>query len=347
MKDIRDLEYSELEEFILSVGEKKFRAKQIFKWLWMHGVQSYDEMTDISVALRKTLAENFTFYTTSIAKETTSRDKSVKFLFQLFDNQVVEGVLIPQKNRVTACVSSQVGCPLGCVFCATGTMGFNRNLRHWEIFDEYILLNRKSQNIYNQHITNIVFMGMGEPLLNFENVAKSVSILTDKERIGLAPSRITISTAGIVKNIKLLADRNLRCGLAISLHSADPKIRREIMPVSEHNSLSELQTALAYFHKTTGERITVEYLLLSKINDSKQDAEKLARFCRAFPVKMNIIEYNETEGSAFRKSDAQSRENFVDVLNRCNMVVNVRMSKGQDIAAACGQLVRKTKESLG
>ncbi len=343
MKDIRNIDFVELESFVIQNGEKKFRAKQLWEWLWKRGASSFQEMSNLSANFRNKLSENFTFHSATIIDEIISNDQSVKFIIQFHDLKVVEGVLIPQKDRVTACLSTQIGCPLACAFCATGTMGFIRNLHYSEIIDEYLLLNNRAKEIFNHSITNIVFMGMGEPLTNIDNTIKSIEILTSRDCFGLSPSRITISTAGIIKGLKTLADKNLRCGLAISLHSADPVIRRELMPVSEYNSLSDLQKAISYYHNKTGDRITIEYLLLSKVNDSERDAELLARFCRAFPVKINIIEYNPTDNAPFQKSDAQSREKFINILNRCNMVVNVRHSKGQDIAAACGQLVKKKR----
>lgn len=344
MNDIRNIKFDQLVSFLQEIGEKNFRAKQIWTWLWKRGVGSFAEMTDLSVALRAKLEENFTFYRAEIAKEVRSSDTTTKFLLKFHDDRVVEGVLIPSRERVTACLSTQIGCPLHCAFCATGTMGFIRNLHYSEVIDEYVLLNNRSQEIYNQRITNIVFMGMGEPLLNFDNMMTAIDILTGKDYFGLSPARITLSTAGVVKGIKALADRGFRCGLAISLHSADPLVRREIMPVTEHNSLPDLQSALAYYHQKTGERITIEYLLLSKVNDSEKAAEQLARFCRPFPVKINIIEYNSTPDTLFHKSDPARRNSFIAVLERCNMVVNVRLSKGQDIAAACGQLVHNNQK---
>lgn len=344
MKDIREASFEELENFVVGCGEKKFRAKQIWDWLWKRGVASFQDMTNISAGFRETLAGNFTFHAAKVADEVVSGDKSVKFVIELHDGKAVEGVLIPQGDRVTACVSTQVGCPLNCAFCATGTMGFVRNLHYSEIVDEYLLLDRRAESIYGRKITNIVYMGMGEPLINVENTVKSVEMLTSQESFGLSPSRITISTAGVTNGIRTLADKDLRCGLAISLHSANPVVRREIMPVSRRNSLADLREALVYYHKKTGDRITVEYLLLSGVNDTEEDAEQLARFCRAFPVKINIIEYNPTENSSFIKSSVQDRERFINVLKRCNMVVNVRFSKGRDISAACGQLVKKRKD---
>lgn len=340
MKDIRSITYTELEDFLLSINEKKFRAKQIWTWLWQKGVGSFDEMTNVSQALRTQLAESFTFHRAEIAIEVNSKDKTAKFAFRFHDRRFVEGVLIPSGDRVTACISSQVGCPLKCSFCATGTMGFLRNLHYSEIVDQYILMDKRAHELYGNGISNIVFMGMGEPLLNFDNVMTAIDKLTAKDGWGLSPTRITLSTAGVIKGIKALADRNFPCGLAISLHSADPVVREVIMPVTEHNNLHDLQAALVYYHQKTGARVTFEYLLLSKVNDSRQAAEKLARFCRPFPVKINIIEYNETPGGLYHRSYPNQREEFIKYLQSCNMVVNVRQSRGQDIAAACGQLLQ-------
>ncbi|MBO4504386.1 MAG: 23S rRNA (adenine(2503)-C(2))-methyltransferase RlmN [Bacteroidales bacterium] len=341
MTDIRTLTYEELEQFLFSIQEKKFRAKQIWTWLWQRGVGSFEEMTDLSLALRSKLAEHFAFARTVIEQEVQSRDKTAKFALKLHDGLLIEGVLIPAGDRVTACVSSQVGCPLHCAFCATGTMGFTRNLHYAEIVDEYVLMNVRAKELYGNNITNIVFMGMGEPLLNFANVMTAIDKLTDPKGFGLSPTRITLSTAGVIKGIKALADRNFPCGLAISLHSADPAVREILMPVTEHNTLHDLQAALLYYHQKTGQRITFEYVLLSKVNDSLQAAEKLARYCRPFPVKINIIEYNETEDGIYHRSYPNQREEFIQYLKDHNMVVNVRQSKGQDIAAACGQLVKR------
>ncbi len=343
MTDIRDISLEDLEHYLPSIGEKKFRAKQIWTWLWQKGVGGFDEMTNLSQALRKQLAEQFTFHRAEIAIEVNSKDKSAKFAFRFHDYRFVEGVLIPSGERVTACISSQVGCPLNCTFCATGTMGFLRNLHYSEIVDQYILMDRRARELYGNGITNIVFMGMGEPLLNLNNVMTAIEKLTSQEGFGLSPTRITLSTAGIIKGIKTLADRNFPCGLALSLHSADPAVRKVIMPVTEQNALHDMQAALVYYHQKTDRRITIEYLLLNKVNDSRQSAEKLARFCRPFPVKINIIEYNETPGGIYHRSYPNRREEFIDYLKGCNMVVNVRQSRGQDIAAACGQLLQNQR----
>lgn len=340
MEDIRHISLPQLEDFLLSVQEKKFRGAQIWSWLWQKGAGSFDEMTNLPLPLRQKMAEHFTFHRAEIAQEAHSRDKTAKFAFRLWDGKMVEGVLIPSNGRVTACVSSQVGCPLRCAFCATGTMGFIRNMHYSEIVDEYVLMDRRAHELYDNGISNIVFMGMGEPLLNFDNAMTAIDKLTDPKGWGLSPTRITLSTAGVIKGIKALADRNFQCGLAVSLHSADPMIREVLMPVTEHNSLHDLQSALLYYHKKTGARITFEYLLLSKVNDSVQAAEKLARYCRPFPVKINIIEYNETEGGPYHRSYPNQREDFISCLKKFNMVVNVRQSRGRDIDAACGQLIQ-------
>ncbi len=340
MKDIRYISNDEIMLFLEKCGEKAFRAKQIREWLWKKDIQSFDEMLNLSLSLRESLKSNFEFKTTLIEKEEKSIDKTVKFVFKLFDGNKIEGVLIPSDKRVTACISSQVGCPLGCRFCATGSMGFTRHLHFSEIIDQYSLMNKKALEYYSHDISNIVYMGMGEPLINYDNVKKSIDILTSSEGKGLSPTRITLSTVGIVQGIRRLADEGFKCGLAISLHSADEEKRKKIMPVTTSNTLLELQDALRYYVEKTKSRFTIEYLLLDKINDSQYDAEKLAQFCRAFPVKINIIEYNTTD-SEFVGSHPEKREIFVNYLESKNLIVNIRHSRGQDISAACGQLLRK------
>lgn len=340
MNDIRDISLAEIQQFLLENGEKPFRAKQIREWLWKKGIRNFDEMSNLSVALRDKLKAHFTFKTTSIKDEIESTDQTIKFLFQLHDGELIEGVLIPSQNRVTACLSSQAGCPLGCIFCATGSMGFKRNLHYAEIFDQFNLMNEKSVINFGREISNIVYMGMGEPLLNYENVMTSVDILTSPDGKALSPSRITLSTVGIVKGIRQLAHDRFKPGLAVSLHSADETVRRKLIPAAKNNSLEDLRKALEYFVEKSNERITFEYLLLQGINDSIKDAEKLAVYCRAFPVKINLIEYNNT-GTGLQGSSKENIEIFSEFLKAKNMIVNIRRSKGQDISAACGQLVRK------
>lgn len=339
IKEIRDIPIEEIFSFLKENGEKPFRAKQINEWLWKKGATSFDEMSDLSKELRNKLQNSFVFKRAIIQQEMQSKDKSVKFSFLLHDGKMVEGVLIPSRDRVTACISSQVGCALGCRFCATGSMGFTRNLHYSEIFDQFILMNGRSQNIYGRTIGNIVFMGMGEPLLNYSNVIRSIKLFTDPKLLAMSSSRITLSTSGITKEIKKLADDDIEAGLAISLHSADEQVRRALMPVAVPNSLDDLKEALQYYVKKKKQRITFEYILFKNINDSLEDAKKLAHYCRAFPVKINLIPYNNT-GSSFKSSDEETIAVFRDYLEGKNMIVNIRKSKGDDIAAACGQLIK-------
>lgn len=341
--DIRHTTLQQLTSFLESVGEKKFRSTQIEEWLWKKGVHSFDEMTNIPADLRAKLKENFTFLYAEIATMVKSKDGTAKFIFTLHDKRQVEGVLIPAENRVTACISSQVGCPLKCAFCATGTMGFIRNLHSSEIFDQFILMNKKAQELYNQNITNIVYMGMGEPLLNYESVMRSIQWITSPKGQGLSPSRITLSTVGIANGIKRLADDGFKPEVALSLHCADEVKRRGLMPVTESQNFEMLQEALVYLYEKTGKRITIEYLMLKNWNDSLADAKKLYAFCRPFPVKINLIEYNATN-SGFEKSPEENVREFIRFLESKNMIVNVRHSRGKDIDAACGQLVRNAKK---
>ena len=343
MEDIRHISQQKLLQFIEGLGEKKFRATQIEEWLWKKGARSWDEMTNISAQLRQQLSENFGFLKAEIAQQMQSSDGTTKYIFALHDGRKVEGVLIPTENRVTACISSQVGCPLRCAFCATGTMGFIRNLHGSEIFDQFILMNKKAQELYNQSITNIVYMGMGEPLLNYENVMESIEHITSPKGQGLSPSRITLSTVGIAQGIKRLADDGFKPDIALSLHCADELKRSQRMPVTEHQTFEMLQEALTYLHEKTGKRITIEYLMLKNWNDSVNDAKKLFHFCRAFPVKINLIEYNDTQ-AGYEKSPEENVQRFIAFLESKNMVVNMRHSRGKDIAAACGQLVKSNQQ---
>ena len=339
MEDIRHISHQKLLQYLEKLGEKRFRANQIEEWLWKKGARSWDEMTNLSMALRQHLADDFTFLKAEIAQQVQSSDGTAKFIFSLHDGRQVEGVLIPTENRVTACISSQVGCALGCAFCATGTMGFIRNLHSSEIFDQFLLMNKESQILYNQFITNIVYMGMGEPLLNYENVISSIEHITSPKGQALSPSRITLSTVGIAQGIRRLADDGFKPEVALSLHCADELKRSQRMPVTEHQTFEMLQDALVYLHQKTGKRITIEYLMLKNWNDSVSDAKKLFHFCRPFPVKINLIEYNDTQ-AGYEKSPEENVQRFVAFLQSKNMVVNIRHSRGKDIAAACGQLVK-------
>lgn len=334
-KDIRELSPDELASFLKEHGEEPFRAAQVHDWLWKKGCSSFEEMTDLSKKTRQLLADHFCLRSTRIDQVLESSDKTLKIAFRLHDQNLVEGVLIPAGNRVTACISSQVGCPLGCKFCATGLKGFTRNLSSGEIFDQVTLAGRIAREKFALPLTHLVYMGMGEPLLNYENVLASIDKIT---ALGMSSRRITVSSAGIAKMIRRLADDRVKFHFALSLHAADDRKRSGLMPINKSNSLSSLGDALKYFHRRTGSRITIEYLLLKDINDSPDDARDVARFCRNFPVKINLIRYNFAGDPAFEASAADRLRAFTEYLEQKNLVVNVRKSRGGDIAAACGQL---------
>lgn len=343
--DIRTLTIDEIKDFFIKKNEKPFRAKQVYEWIWKKAVYSFDEMTNLPKALRENLKKHFLFRKLNMADFQKSRDGTVKIAFALHDKAITEGVLIPSENRSTACISTQVGCPLNCSFCATGQLGFTRNLTTGEIFDQVIEINRLSEKRLNRPLSNIVIMGMGEPLLNFENTMQAIEIITSDKGLGISPQRITISTAGLVTGIKKMADSHVRFNLAISLHTADNKKRDKLMPLNKSNNLEQLAGAIIYFHEKTQQRITFEYLLLKDVNDDIQDAKKLARFCRIVPCKVNLIEYNATGNQGFQKSPAHKTQQFADFLKSKNMIVNVRKSKGNDIHAACGQLANTMKKN--
>jgi 23S rRNA (adenine2503-C2)-methyltransferase len=342
-QDIRELSKKALESFLEEHGEKKFRAKQIEEWLWTKGVDSFEEMTNLSKSTREMLQEHFSLPKAKIKTTQKSKDTTIKVGFELPDGEVVEGVLIPSDDRVTACISSQVGCALHCKFCATGLIGYRRNLTAGEIFDQAFKLNELSEKNYGQHLSNIVYMGMGEPLMNYDNVLASAARISDeKAGMGMSPQRITVSTVGLTRRIKRLADDGVKFHLAVSLHAARDKVRNDIMPVNRNaGGLQELREAITYFHEKTKKRVTMEYVLLGDVNDQLEDAQALAEFCKAFPVKVNVIEYNPVEGTPYKASDNATMDAFVSHLLSKNMVVNVRRSRGKDIDAACGQLAAR------
>jgi 23S rRNA (adenine2503-C2)-methyltransferase len=344
MQEIQQLSLEEIQQFVQSKGEPSFRAKQIGEWLWKKNVSDFSAMSNLSAKLRTELAQSFSLYKLQIVDEQISKDKSSKLALKLCDEQIIEMVFIPAKQRVTVCISSQAGCPLGCAFCATAAMGFARNLPAYEIYQQVSLAYQLAQERYKVRLSNIVIMGMGEPLLNFDAVSQAIRIITSPQGLEMSPSRITLSTVGIPDGIKRLADSNLNVQLAVSLHSADQRIRQELMPIAKTHSLQELSQAIQYYHRNTQQRITLEYLLLDDINDQVRDAEKLAVFCRPFPVKINLIEYNPNPFATYRQSTEERLADFVACLESKNMLVQVRRSRGKDIAAACGQLVRVLKK---
>ncbi|MEO9476814.1 MAG: 23S rRNA (adenine(2503)-C(2))-methyltransferase RlmN, partial [Cyclobacteriaceae bacterium] len=291
-KDIRQNTLPQLTEYFLSVGEKAFRARQVYEWLWVKSARSFDDMTNLSKALREKLQAEFEIRPITIDNSQHSNDGTIKSAFRLFDEELVEGVLIPADDRMTACVSSQVGCSLTCKFCATGYMDRKRNLDPGEIYDQVVEIDRQAKASFDQPLSNIVYMGMGEPLLNYKNVLDSIDRITAPDGLNMSPKRITVSTAGIAKMIKKLADDEVKFNLALSLHAADDKKRDQIMPINESNTLEVLKEALQYFYQKTRNRITFEYILFYNFNDTLEDAEKLWQFTKQIPSRVNIIEYN-------------------------------------------------------
>lgn len=344
MRDIRSLSKIELLEACEQLGEKKFRAQQLWEWLWQKSAHSFDEMTNLSKEFRQKLQTTFSFNTLMIAKSQKSSDGTVKYALKLNDGFLVEGVLIPTSDRVTACISSQVGCSLSCTFCATGFMKRERNLRADEIYDQVALLRKEAEKEYDIKLTNIVLMGMGEPLLNYANVLAGIEKITSPEGLGMSPQRITLSTAGIAKMIMKLGDDQVRFNLALSLHAANNEKRSTIMPINDSNSLEDLIEAINYFHEKTGTRITLEYCVINDINDDPMEAEELIAFARQIKCKVNLIEYNPIDFAEFQSSSTEKIQRFADYLERHNIIVNIRRSRGKDIDAACGQLANKLNE---
>ncbi len=342
LNDIREIDGIEITSFVEAQGEKPFRSRQIKEWLWKSGVTDFDSMGNLPARLRESLKDHFTISGLQIKTEQISRDKTRKFGFLCPDGLLVEGVLIPSMGRVTACLSSQVGCPLNCSFCATARLASRRNLSVGEIFDQVVLLQNASQEAFGTHLSNLVFMGMGEPLLNYDSVIAAISHMTAEKGLGISPRRITLSTAGLTKGINRLAKEKVKFNLAISIHTVNDTKRDSLMPVNKSNPLSELAESLKFFFQETGTRISYEYLLMKDFNDSLKDASELAEFCKITPCKINLIEYNEVEGSKHHKTTPERMQAFVDFLESLNMIVNIRRSRGHDIDAACGQLASKS-----
>lgn len=341
--EIRNLNLEELTASMTLINEKSFRAKQIYEWLWRKNAGSFDEMTNLSVSLREKLKTHYRIDKITLEDQQISSDKTIKCAFSVELGKVVEGVLIPTSSRMTACISSQVGCSLACTFCATGRLKLLRNLTAGEIYDQVVYLKNEAESRYNIPLSNIVYMGMGEPLLNYKNVLRSIDFLTSEDGLGMSPKRITVSTAGISKMIRKLGDDEVKFNLALSLHAANDQKRNKIMEINESNNLEELSDALKYFHEKTGSRVTFEYIIFKDFNDSIDDARELARFARCVPCKINIIEYNPIDGGEFSQADPKKVNDFASFLESKNLIVNVRRSRGKDIDAACGQLANKNK----
>lgn len=342
-KNIRSLTQEELKAFFTEKGEKAFRAKQVWEWLWVKSARSFEEMTNLSKETRTMLTEHFSFPVVAVDNFQVSRDRTIKNAFKLHDGNIVEGVLIPTDTRMTACISSQVGCSLTCKFCATGRLTRLRNLDAEEMYDQVVLIRNQAMERYNQPLTNIVYMGMGEPLLNYKNMLESVNRITSPDGLGMSPQRITVSTAGIAKMIKKLGDDEVKFNLALSLHAANDTKRNHIMPINEQNSLEALAEALNYFYDKTGTRVTFEFIVFKDFNDGIEDAKELAAFCRKVPAKVNIIEYNPIDDGEFQQTLPERLDIFTNVLEERGVIVNVRRSRGKDIDAACGQLANKNE----
>jgi 23S rRNA (adenine2503-C2)-methyltransferase len=340
-KDIRAISYHELSEYFESQGEQKFRALQVWEWIWQKSALSFDEMTNLSKKLREKLSLNYEFHKLSVKTRQKSADGTIKSAFQLYDGEIIEGVLIPADDRMTACVSSQVGCSLSCKFCATGYMDRKRNLDPAEIYDQVVTIDAQAREDFHLPLSNIVFMGMGEPLLNYKNVLTAIDRITAEDGLNWSPKRITVSTAGIAKMIKKMGDEQVKFNLALSLHAANDDKRNQIMPINESNSLEALKEALLHFYSETKNRITFEYIVFDGFNDSLEDARELWQFAKAIPSKINIIEYNPIREASFQNAKEDRIDLFADFLRKKGLVVNVRRSRGKDIDAACGQLANK------
>jgi 23S rRNA (adenine2503-C2)-methyltransferase len=335
----------QLDLLVKSIGEPAFRARQLHEWIWHKQADSFPDMKNLGKKLITHLEENYTLNKIKIHQEQRSADGTVKFGFELFDGNIVEGVLIPTDSRMTACISSQVGCSLTCKFCATGYMDLKRNLQFYEIYDQVEFIRRKAMEYYQAPLTNIVYMGMGEPLLNYRQVMQSIEKVTTAEGMGMSPKRITVSSAGIAKMIRKLGDEEVKFEFALSLHAANDAKRSEIMPINEQNSLAVLKESLQHFIAKTGTRVTLEYILFQDFNDGLEDAAELFLFCQGVPCKINIIEYNPVSFSPFVNTSGNRMYRFKEYLEERGMIVNVRRSRGRDVDAACGQLAIQNNSS--
>ena len=340
-KDIRALSKEELRDFFVSKGDKAFRGNQVYEWLWNKGAHSFEDMTNISKETRAQLEENFVINHIKVDTLQKSKDGTIKNAVRLHDGLIVESVLIPTSKRTTACVSSQVGCSLDCNFCATARLKRMRNLNPDEIYDQVVGIHRESMLYHNRPLTNIVFMGMGEPLMNYKNVLESIEKITSDEGLGMSPKRITLSTSGVPKMIKKLADDEVKFNLAVSLHSAIQETREQIMPFAKSFTLQDLQESLEYWYSNTKRKITYEYVVWKGINDEDEDIKALVRFCKYVPCKVNLIEYNPIDDGNFQQADDDAIQKYIQQLESNRIPVTVRRSRGKDIDAACGQLANK------
>ncbi len=342
-RDIRAFTKEQLQEYFISIEEPKFRATQVYEWLWQKGAKSFEDMTNLSLALRQKLVEGFVINHISVDEMQRSSDGTIKNAVRLYDGKVVESVLIPTEKRITACVSSQVGCSLDCHFCATGQLKRMRNLNADEIYDQVVAVMNEAETFFNRPLTNIVFMGMGEPLMNYNNVLDAIDKITSPEGLNMSPKRITVSTVGLAKMIKKLADDEVKFNLALSLHSARDVVRDTIMPINLANPVADLAEALKYWYSKTGKRVTYEYVVWKGVNDQPEDIAALVKFCHHIPCKVNLIEYNPTDDERFQQADDTVIKAYIAALEAKDIVAKVRHSRGKDIDAACGQLANKNE----
>ena len=341
-KDIRSLTKEQLRNFFVENGDKAFRGNQVFEWLWSKSLHTFEAMTNISIETRQMLKENFVINHIEVDSMQRSKDGTIKNGIRLHDGFIVESVLIPTEKRTTACVSSQVGCSLDCRFCATSRLKRMRNLNPDEIYDQVVAIDKQSKLYHNRKLSNIVFMGMGEPLMNYNNVIKSIDKITSPEGLGMSSKRITVSTSGVPKMIKKMADDEVKFNLAVSLHSAIDSVRTSIMPFNETFPLKDLGDSLVYWFEKTQRIVTYEYIVWNGINDKKEDIKALINFCKLIPCKVNLIEYNPIDDGEFQQANSRVIDNYISNLEMHDIVVNVRRSRGKDIDAACGQLANKS-----
>ena len=341
-KDIRSLTKEQLREFFEKNGDKAFRGNQVYEWLWTKSLHTFEAMTNISKETREMLQENFVINHIEVDSMQRSKDGTIKNGIRLHDGLIVESVLIPTEKRTTACVSSQVGCSLDCRFCATSRLKRMRNLNPDEIYDQVVAIDKQSKLYHNHKLSNIVFMGMGEPLMNYNNVLKSIDKITSSEGLGMSSKRITVSTSGVPKIIKKMADDEVKFNLAVSLHSAIDEVRTSIMPFNETFPLKDLRESLVYWYEKTQRVVTYEYIVWDGINDKKEDIIALINFCKLIPCKVNLIEYNPIDDGEFQQASSRAIDNYISNLEMHDIVVNVRRSRGKDIDAACGQLANKS-----
>ena len=344
--NIRNLSLDEIKKTLSEMGEKPFRGAQIYEWLWQKDAHTFEDMTNLSISLREKIDAHFYIDHIELKDQQISSDKTIKCAFSVGENTVIEGVLIPTSSRTTACISSQIGCSLACKFCATGKLKLMRNLSAGEIVDQVVYLRDQAVNRYDTTLSNIVYMGMGEPLLNYNNMLRSIDRITSEDGLGISPKRITVSTAGIAKMIKKLGDDEVKFNLALSLHAANDRKRSEIMEINDSNNIEALRESLVYFHSKTGTRVTFEYIIFKDFNDSLEDAQELAAFAKCVPCKINIIEYNPIDDGIFQQTTKAKTDAFAKYLEDRNIIVHVRRSRGKDIDAACGQLANKNDAIL-